>query len=201
MTQQRAYRRWENVVPYSNFNWILDNLAVGGRIDDYTDLPFDAILCLQAGGDGDELLPPPEDLRDLLTHEWLPMTDGPTTGCLDRFEEAAQLIEAWHRQGKRVLVHCYAGVSRSASAVIYYLMRVRGLRYDDALAIVRAARVQAFPNPGFTVALHQYQGVPLDRDVLQDLMDKWRIFLRDEYALELDDALFYRDVGWQPELT
>jgi hypothetical protein len=185
-------------MPYTNFNWIDENLAIGGRVDDYTDLPFDAVLCVQMGGDGDDLVPPTETTLASLEHAWVPMTDGPTEGCLDRFEQTAVLLEGWHGQGKRVLVHCYAGVSRSVSAVIYYLMRTQGLSYEEALARIQTKRPEAFPNPGFVVALCRHEGRVLDEAVLLGLADGWRTLLRDRYAIEADDELLWRDMGWRP---
>ena len=39
-----------------------------------------------------------------------------------------------------VLVHCEYGVSRSATIVIAYLMCKRGLKFEDALAMVKEKR-------------------------------------------------------------
>lgn len=49
----------------------------------------------------------------------------------------------------RVLIHCMAGVSRSASVLIYFLMKERGLSYDQALDFVRQSRPIVNPNEGF----------------------------------------------------
>lgn len=47
-----------------------------------------------------------------------------------------------HMKGKRnnVLVHCYAGVSRSASAILAYLIWSQYLHYGQALATLQEAR-------------------------------------------------------------
>ena len=55
-----------------------------------------------------------------------------------------------------VFVHCQHGVSRSATLVIAYVMWKRGLAYDDALELVRAARPTVNPNIGFACALLQW---------------------------------------------
>lgn len=182
-------------MPYTDYNWIDQRLAVGGRIEEYADLPFDAIVCLQTEGAQDEhRLPGAAELGDVV-YQWLPMTDGPTDGCLEHFGQVAALIEAWHSQDKRVLVHCWAGVSRSVSAVVYYLMRTQGLSYAAALERVRQARPQAHPNPGFEVALRRRHGEELDNATLHALAEGWRTLLRESYGVEDDEERIWRDMG------
>ena len=57
----------------------------------------------------------------------------------------------------RVLVHCRAGVSRSATLVIAYLMKRHGMSLDDALAHVRAKRPRIAPNEGFIQQLRAFE--------------------------------------------
>jgi protein-tyrosine phosphatase len=45
-----------------------------------------------------------------------------------------------------VLVHCMAGVSRSASFVIAYVMRKQGKGFEQALQFVKERRAKANPN-------------------------------------------------------
>ena len=60
-----------------------------------------------------------------------------------------------------LLVHCHAGVSRSVSAVIYYLMQWYHFSYDEALEIVRQSRPIANPNPGFEHQLRYAEALML----------------------------------------
>ncbi len=46
----------------------------------------------------------------------------------------------------RILVHCWAGKSRSASIVIYYLMRSWGWSFDAAFAYLKSKRSVVLPN-------------------------------------------------------
>ena len=48
-----------------------------------------------------------------------------------------------------VLIHCYAGMSRSATLTAYVLMRDYNMRMLDALAYIRERRPQIHPNDGF----------------------------------------------------
>lgn len=75
----------------------------------------------------------------------------------------AQLDQSYHYivnalasdPSARVLVHCAAGVSRSSTIVINYLIRAHRLRYAEALMRVRGVRSVVQPNYGFEQQLRQ----------------------------------------------
>lgn len=48
-----------------------------------------------------------------------------------------------------VLVHCASGISRSVSGVVAWLMFRRGMKYEEAMQLVKAHRKHADPNAGF----------------------------------------------------
>jgi protein-tyrosine phosphatase len=48
-----------------------------------------------------------------------------------------------------VLVHCYAGVSRSATCVIAYLMQEKHMGFEEAFSFASKKRPVIFPNMGF----------------------------------------------------
>ena len=52
-----------------------------------------------------------------------------------------------------VLVHCHAGVSRSAAIVVAHVMRARDVDPEEALRLVRLAHPRASPNEGFLAQL------------------------------------------------
>lgn len=55
-------------------------------------------------------------------------------------QQAAQLIHATLMRGKNVLVHCVRGDDRAPIIVIAYLMTMRGMSEDDAIAYVKARK-------------------------------------------------------------
>jgi len=59
-------------------------------------------------------------------------------------------------KGGTVLVHCHAGISRSSSVVIYFIMRVKGWNFDQALSYLRQKHPRAHPNSGFVSQLQDY---------------------------------------------
>jgi atypical dual specificity phosphatase len=60
-------------------------------------------------------------------------------------------------QENRVLVHCLAGVSRSATIVIAYLLATTAMTAEEATEFVRSKRSIVRPNYGFTKQLEQYE--------------------------------------------
>lgn len=72
------------------------------------------------------------------------------------FKESTRFIDRHIRAGRNVLVHCHAGISRSVTLAIHYMMTMRGFETPQvALAQIRRARARANPNPGFMRALEQ----------------------------------------------
>jgi protein-tyrosine phosphatase len=112
---------------------------------------------------------------------------------------------------RRALVHCEAGVSRSATLATAHVMRSARLRFYEAYLHVRARRAQVLPNVGFasqlqrlerdlfpeprdghaslTRYLHEVCRVPVEIDVLQEMLDR-----HDHDAVRAIRAIFGDDV-------
>jgi hypothetical protein len=65
------------------------------------------------------------------------------------FDTAYDEIDKYSSKGKHVLVHCAAGISRSATIVIMYLMRKHGMSVTTAYKYVAARRPIINPNTRF----------------------------------------------------
>ena len=57
----------------------------------------------------------------------------------------------------KILFHCYAGVSRSATFAIAYLMKTNMITVDKAYELVKMKRNMINPNKGFMEALHKFE--------------------------------------------
>ncbi|KAI9920890.1 hypothetical protein PsorP6_000962 [Peronosclerospora sorghi] len=57
----------------------------------------------------------------------------------------------------RILVHCNKGVSRSSSIVVAYLMKLRSMSLEQALAFVVDRHSSANPNVSFRAQLKEYE--------------------------------------------
>ena len=72
-------------------------------------------------------------------------------------DPAADFIASHLCKGEPVLVHCKAGICRSTTMVIAWLVKHGGMRsVDDALALIRQARHCVNPRPEFISALHAF---------------------------------------------
>lgn len=79
----------------------------------------------------------------------LMLDDVPNENITRFFELSRKFIKESLDNRKIVLVHCWAGISRSVTVVIYYLVKTLGISVKDALEMVRKCRPIANPNPGF----------------------------------------------------
>ncbi|HLY31665.1 MAG TPA: dual specificity protein phosphatase [Ktedonobacterales bacterium] len=66
---------------------------------------------------------------------------------LDDLRTEAEWVVERLRQGRSVLVHCYAGINRSATVCCAALILLEGLTPEQALARVRRSRPNAQPDP------------------------------------------------------
>lgn len=65
--------------------------------------------------------------------------------------------EEAHQSGRAVLVHCQAGVSRSATVIIAYLMKHTLMTMTDAYKYVKSRRPVVSPNLNFMGQLLEFE--------------------------------------------
>ncbi|XP_066981433.1 dual specificity protein phosphatase 19 [Macrobrachium rosenbergii] len=91
------------------------------------------------------------------TYKTKEVLDTPSCRIIDILDECCDFIHNVVVGGGCVLVHCNAGVSRSASVVIAYLMRYYGMNYEEAFKFVKTKRSFIRPNTGFVEQLKEYE--------------------------------------------
>lgn len=74
------------------------------------------------------------------------------------FEESLEFLTK--EPSKKVLVHCYMGSSRSASVVIYYLMKIHKMSYQEALDFTHSKREAVNLNQNFANELQTMMNQP-----------------------------------------
>ncbi|KAF8637468.1 hypothetical protein AX16_010796 [Volvariella volvacea WC 439] len=93
-------------------------------------------------------------INDTLMRHQILLDDTLDADILVHLPPSIQFIEKELEKGRGVLVHCQAGVSRSATIVAAYLMYSRDISADEALEIIREKRPIVEPNENF---LHQLE--------------------------------------------
>lgn len=94
------------------------------------------------------------DQFDYLTYK---ISDHPTSDLSRYFATCNERIAEALAEGSGALVHCVAGISRSATIVTAFLMHHLKISCDDAMDMLRNARPAIYPNPGFLVQLREYE--------------------------------------------
>ena len=91
------------------------------------------------------------------TYLSLDLRDLPEFPISKAFPEALDFIDKALESQGCVLVHCNAGISRSATIVLAHLMKAKGMSLNDAFAYLRTKRPSSFPNPGFMIQLKSFE--------------------------------------------
>ena len=88
-------------------------------------------------------------------HKWIRIDDDARDDIRAIFESCHDFIDE-HLKSRSVVVHCAAGISRSATIVISYIMKTLQRSYFEAHKYVEAKRSIIKPNPGFVTQLIAY---------------------------------------------
>ena len=73
------------------------------------------------------------------------------------FEESYKFIDEGINNNGNVLIHCHAGISRSSTILIAYIMKSKKMKLDKVLEILKAKREKVNPNSGFIEQLKEYE--------------------------------------------
>ena len=85
-----------------------------------------------------------------IRHEYVQIQDSLDANILPYIDSSIRFLK---KCDDNVLVHCTAGVSRSVSIVVAYLMNEKNMSYEKAIDYVRKRRPIANPNPSFVQQL------------------------------------------------
>ena len=85
--------------------------------------------------------------------------DSETQDIKQYFDQSGKFIDDAIKNGGRVMVHCHAGISRSSSIILAYLIKYKNMSFDEALATAQKKREKINPNPGFVKQLKEYEAI------------------------------------------
>lgn len=83
--------------------------------------------------------------------------DTPDQNLSQYFSVCNDFIHAARLRDGNVLIHCLAGMSRSVTVAVAYIMTCSNLNWKEALKVVRAGRAVANPNLGFQTQLQDFE--------------------------------------------
>lgn len=132
-------------------NLYLGGLAAAGNVEIINKYKITHILTIDTH-------PLPRMISELrhITTKYIQLSDQPKEDLLSHFDETDVFIKEGLSKGV-VLVHCYFGVSRSATVIIAHIMKKYNKSYHEAFQLVKAKRNIIFPNQGFVAQLKLYK--------------------------------------------
>lgn len=83
------------------------------------------------------------------------------SNLVDDLYQLTSLIESRSRQGKKILIHCQCGVSRSASLVVAYVMKKQNWDLNTAYNYVKKQSPSINPNMSLMFQLIDWQALVL----------------------------------------
>ena len=96
----------------------------------------------------------PNKYPEQITYKRLELRDETDQPIIEKLEEAYQFIK--ENKDKNIFVQCVFGKSRSASVVIFYIMKEKKLNFNEAKNFVKNIRQIVEPNSGFENELNRY---------------------------------------------
>ncbi|KAL2320647.1 hypothetical protein Fmac_029616 [Flemingia macrophylla] len=142
--------------------------------------------------------------RDLkLVRMAVPLRDTENEDLLDYLEVCIDFIDRGRKEGS-VLVHCFAGVSRSAAVITAYLMKTERLSVEDALESLRQSCEFVCPNDGFLEQLKMFEGMGFRVDHSSPIYKRFRLKILGENhfsGLSIDSSKLGADPGMTAEIS
>lgn len=145
MAKEDIYYYCETQPEYDpDWHWVTDRVALGSY-------PLDAALndLLQQGVTAICSLRMDEPDYDLDRFEaaHVAQVDDGRPFPYEVLTAAIRFLHENIRAGRKVYVHCFAGISRSSFVVATYLMLTEGIAFEEAVARLRSVRPVVFPHP------------------------------------------------------
>ncbi|WOK96786.1 dual specificity protein phosphatase 12 [Canna indica] len=127
----------------------------------------------------------------------VPLRDTEDEDLLDYLDVCLDFIDQGRKEGS-VLVHCFAGVSRSAAVILAYLMRTEQKSMEDALESLREICEPVCPNDGFLDQLSLFEEMGFKVDTESPIYKRFRLkVLGHSYKQgeKIDSSIFGADPG------
>lgn len=87
----------------------------------------------------------------------IPLKDHATEDVNTILEEAFSFIDDARSNSGHALVYCFAGISRSVTVTVAYMMVRNKMPFEEAYSFVKSRKSDISPNIGFIGQLHQLE--------------------------------------------
>ncbi|XP_073983499.1 dual specificity protein phosphatase 14-like isoform X2 [Rhodnius prolixus] len=112
------------------------------------------ITCIISASPELPVIPVPSSVK---LHHTVNVMDSVESDLSSHFDIVADIIHKVEKEGGKTLVHCLAGVSRSVSLCIGYLIKHKKMTLSEAYHHVHSRRPCIRPNNGFFSQLINYE--------------------------------------------
>ena len=143
---------YENNINY--YDNITDNIALGNRHASYND--FDVIVNLNFPMNNTKLNEITYIKNNNMIIYNVGLYDTEDTDIMLVLNTMIPILVKSVNENKKILVHCWAGMSRSATLVIVLIATIYGLTYEDSYNFVKSKRNIVKPNNGFIQSAKKY---------------------------------------------
>ena len=134
----------------ANMDYIIDNIYLGDNIAAKNETFLKEYNITSVINCAQEL---PSEYKEIRFLE-LKLDDFLQQPLFPKFEVAYKFIKI--NSENNILIFCGLGMSRSASLVLFYLMKDKGWDYDTSYNYTKERRPEILPNPGFEQQLRDY---------------------------------------------
>ena len=146
---------------YQKMNWVIKNVLAVGDMDAASDIPFLKKHNIKAI----------VTARGPLSHKrehyhqhginvfHIPVADDQMVNIGKYFPVVFSFVEREIQKGHGVLIHCAAGISRSVTLTLSYLIRKYNMSTKEAIEYLTKLRPCINPNPGFLNQLVAYENL------------------------------------------
>ena len=146
----------ENILKcYPSLNYITESIAIGNHQSKYDD--FDIVVNLNYPANNVEHMEVTESIIENKLVYKVGIKDTTNENMLNILNELIPKLLENFNSDKKILFHCYQGISRSGCIATMFISLIKNISLEDSFSLIKAIRPIIAPNPGFIKAMFTYK--------------------------------------------